>query len=64
MKKSKRMNITCTVSTYVEPEDTREEINIVELNAEIRRIVSKEEVLRRQIDDIIVEIEGEEYNAS
>ena len=49
-----------SVSTYVEPEDTREVIDIVALNAEIREIVAKEEVLRREIDKIIAEIEDEE----
>lgn len=49
-----------SVSTYVEPEDTREVIDIAALNAEIREIVSREEVLRREIDKIIAEIEGEE----
>ena len=29
-----------SVSTYVEPEDTREKIDIVKLNAEIKEIVS------------------------
>lgn len=47
-----------SVSTYVEPEDTREVIDIVELNAKIKEIVAKEDVLRKQIDDIIAEIEG------
>lgn len=49
-----------SVSTYVEPEDTREVIDIAALNAEIREIVAKEEVLRREIDKIIAEIEDEE----
>ena len=56
MKKSKRMN-NLSVSTYVEPEDTREEINIVELNAEIEKIVAREQVLRDEIAKIISEIE-------
>ena len=47
-----------SVSTYVEPEDTREEINIVELNAEIEKIVAREQVLRDEIAKIISEIEG------
>lgn len=49
-----------SVSTYVEPEDTREVIDIVALNAEIREIVAREEVLRCEIDKIIAEIEDEE----
>lgn len=47
-----------SVSSYVEPEDTREVIDIVKLNAEIKEIVVREEVLRKQIDEIIAEIEG------
>ena len=47
-----------SVSTYVEPEDIRAVIDIVELNAKIKEIVAKEDVLRKQIDDIIAEIEG------
>lgn len=47
-----------SVSTYVEPEDTREKIDIVKLNAEISEIVAREQVLRSEIDKIIAEIEG------
>lgn len=47
-----------SVSTYVETEDTREKINIVELNAQIAEIVKKEDELRKAIDEIIAEIEG------
>ena len=46
-----------SVSTYVEAEDTREKIDIVKLNAEIREIVAREQVLRDEIDKIITEIE-------
>lgn len=46
-----------SVSTYVEAEDTREKIDIVKLNAEIKEIVAREEVLRDEIDKIIAEIE-------
>ena len=48
-----------SVSTYVEAEDTREEIDIVKLNAEIAEIVARERVLRDEIDKIIAEIEVE-----
>ena len=44
-----------SVSTYVEQEDTREKIDIVKLNAEIREIVVREQVLRDEIDKIIAE---------
>ena len=45
-----------SVSTYVEQEDTREVIDIVKLNVEIREIVAREQVLRDEIDKIIEEI--------
>ena len=51
-------NYNLSVSTYVEAEDTREKIDIVKLNAEIREIVAREQVLRDEIDKIITEIEG------
>ena len=46
-----------SVSTYVEQEDTREVIDITALNAEIEKIVAREQVLRDEIDKIIAEIE-------
>lgn len=48
-----------SVSTYVEQEDTREVIDIVELNKEITRIVERENTLRIEIDKIISEIEAD-----
>lgn len=47
-----------SVSTYVEQEDTREKIDIQKLNAEIKEIVAREQILREEIDRIIAEIEG------
>ncbi|GED24838.1 type I restriction-modification system subunit M [Brevibacillus agri] len=47
-----------SVSTYVEKKDQREMIDITALNAEIKRIVARGDVLRREIDAIIAEIEG------
>ena len=47
-----------SVSTYVEAEDTREVVDIVKLNAELKEIVAREQVLRGEIDRIIAEIEG------
>lgn len=47
-----------SVSTYVEAEDTREPIDIVKLNAEIKEIVAREQTLREEIDKIIAEIEA------
>lgn len=46
-----------SVSTYVEAEDTREFVDIVKLNAELKEIVAREQVLREEIDRIIAEIE-------
>ena len=46
-----------SVSTYVEQEDTRERIDIAALNAEIKRIVAREQFLRDEIDKIIAEID-------
>ena len=47
-----------SVSTYVEQEDKREKVDIRKLNAEIKTIVARENVLRKKIDAIIAEIEG------
>ena len=52
-----RNDYNLSVSTYVEAEDTREKIDIVKLNAEIKEIVAREQVLRDEIDKIIAEIE-------
>lgn len=46
-----------SVSTYVEAKDTREKIDIVKLNEEIREIVAREDHLREEIDRMIAEIE-------
>lgn len=46
------------VSSYVEAEDTREVINIIELNAEIEQIVARQAELRSSIDAIVADLEG------
>ena len=46
-----------SVSSYVEAKDTREQIDIVELNAEIAATVSKIDLLRTDIDAIIKKVE-------
>lgn len=46
-----------SASSYVEQEDTREKIDITELNKQIFEIVAREQVLRDEIDKIIAEIE-------
>lgn len=48
------------VNTYVEVKDNREQINIAELNSEIKDTVTKIEKLRTDIDAIIAEIEDAE----
>ncbi|MCC8020741.1 MAG: type I restriction-modification system subunit M [Akkermansia sp.] len=52
-----RNDYNLSVSTYVEAEDTRKKIDIVKLNAEIEKIVAREQVLRDEIAKIIAEIE-------
>jgi type I restriction enzyme M protein len=47
------------VSSYVEADDTREAVDIEELNAEIARIVGRQAELRREIDAIVADLEGE-----
>jgi len=48
-----------SVSSYVEPEDTREKIDIVKLNAELKKTVASIDRLRSEIDAIVAEIEGD-----
>lgn len=47
-----------SVSSYVEQEDTREVVNIEELNASLVEIVAKQNELRAQIDAIVADLEG------
>ena len=54
----KAQDYNLSVSTYVAQEVTREKIDIAKLNAEIKKIVAREEVLRGEIDRIISEIGG------
>lgn len=48
-----------SVSSYVEAEDTREVVDIAKLNAELKITVAKIDQLRKDIDAIVAEIEGE-----
>ena len=48
-----------SVSTWVEKKDTREKIDITELNARIKDIVAREQELRDSIDAIVADLEGE-----
>jgi type I restriction enzyme M protein len=47
-----------SVISYVEAEDTREVVDIVELNAKISRIVARQSALRIEIDSIVADLEG------
>ncbi len=47
-----------SVSSYVEAEDTRVAVDITELNAEIARIVARQQELRIAIDEIVADLEG------
>lgn len=51
-------NYKLSVATYVDVEDTREAINIDELNKKIGEIVEREQVLRDAINKVIKEIES------
>ena len=51
-------NYNTSVGTYVDPEDTREVVDIKKLNAEIDQIVARQGELRSQIDAIVAELEG------
>ncbi len=46
------------VSSYVEQKDTREVVDIKELNKEIEKIVKRQSELRSAIDEVVREIEG------
>lgn len=47
-----------TISSYVTSKDTREVVDIKELNTEITRIVARQNELRTAIDKIVADIEG------
>ena len=48
-----------SVSSYVEQKDNKEVIDIKVLNKEIEEIVKRENILRKEIDKIVKELEGE-----
>ncbi len=52
------------VSNYVIAEDTREVIDIKELNKKIEKIVKRQQELRSAIDDIVKNIEGNNLGAN
>ena len=49
-----------SVSAWVEPEDTRERVDIRALNAEIAEIVARETELRAKVDAIVAELEADD----
>ena len=51
-----------SVSSYVEAKDTREVVDIAQLNAQLKTTVAKIDQLRKDIDAIVAEIEGEGAN--
>lgn len=55
-------NYNLSVSTYIEKENTKEKINIKVLNQQIKEIVAREDILRKEIDKIIADIEGGNNN--
>ncbi|WP_149498471.1 type I restriction-modification system subunit M [Roseiconus lacunae] len=52
-----------SVSSYIEPEDTREKVDITELNSELKTTVARIDQLRAEIDSIVAEIEGQEVGS-
>ena len=49
-----------SVSSYVEPEDTREKVDIAELNNRIAGIAERQQQLRESIDAIVAELEADQ----
>jgi type I restriction enzyme M protein len=52
-----------SVSSYVEAKDNRKAVNIAQLNADLKTTVARIDQLRKDIDAIVAEIEGEELEA-
>lgn len=51
-------NYNLSVSSYVDTKDTREVVDIAQLNAELKVTVARIDQLRKDIDAIVAEIEG------
>ena len=47
-----------SVTSYVMAEDTREVVDIKELNKSISEIISRQSILRSEIDKIVVDLES------
>lgn len=60
MEKVTANDYNLSVSSYVEAKDTREVVDIDKLNAELKTTVARIDQLRKEIDAIVAEIEGEE----
>ncbi|MDQ8943078.1 type I restriction-modification system subunit M [Acinetobacter soli] len=56
--KIKENDYNLSVSSYVEAKDTREVVDIVQLNTTLKATVAKIDKLRKDIDAIVAEIEG------
>ncbi|MNF98136.1 N-6 DNA Methylase [compost metagenome] len=52
-----------SVSSYVETRDTREVVDIAQLNTELKSKVARITQLRTEIDAIVADIEGEELES-
>ncbi|HPH14122.1 MAG TPA: type I restriction-modification system subunit M [Burkholderiaceae bacterium] len=52
-----------SVSSYIDAKDNREVVNIAQVNAELKATVTRINQLRKEIDAIVAEIEGEELDA-
>lgn len=52
-----------SVSSYIDAKDDREVVDIAQLNAELKTTVAKIDLLRKEIDAIVAEIEGEGLEA-
>jgi type I restriction enzyme M protein len=52
-----------SVSSYIDAKDTREVVDISQLNAKLKTTVARIDQLRAAIDAIVAEIEGEELEA-
>lgn len=57
--KIKENDYNLSVSSYVEAKDTREVVDIVQLNTTLKATVAKIDKLRKDIDAIVAEIEGQ-----
>lgn len=52
-----------SVSSYIDAKDNREAVDIAQLNAELKATVTRIDQLRKDIDAIVAEIEGEGLEA-